>query len=87
MTRWRRADVLWRRVIDGAVLMQLSGESVTLSSSGATLWELLDTPLEETTLVARAAGIYDVAPASIAPDVRAFLDDLAGQGYLVGEPQ
>ena len=56
---------------------------INLSETGAFLWRLLDTDQEEEQLVAAMLAEYEVEEETARQDVRAFVDGLEKQGFLV----
>ncbi len=56
---------------------------LVLEGIGSHIWQLLDTCYLEEELVQRIVADYDVAPATAADDLRAFLDELREVGALI----
>jgi hypothetical protein len=77
--RWRRHPrALWRR--SGArvvVLPPAHDEPLLLEGSGSAIWELLESPIDETELIEVLADAAGEDPAEIGPQVRTFLEALA----------
>ena len=76
MTTWSRGDVLWRRIVGGALLMPLDGDAVELNASGTLLWELLETPCDRDSLVTMSAQRCCLGTEDIAGDVDEFLSTM-----------
>src|SRR4051812_25766445 len=76
--RWvRRADALWRWTFDGVIVLPVGeAQPVSLSGTGAALWELLDKPIAGGQVVDRLARVHEVAPDVVADDVHRFLAEL-----------
>ena len=82
---WCRAEpVLWRRTLDGVVLLEARAEAepVVLRGPAAAIWELLAQPMDDADLVATLATSYGVDRARVAPDVAVALATLADLGAL-----
>lgn len=86
MTRLGVADdVAWTEGEDRVALLKLAGvdpRPVVLAGTAAQIWLLLPEAADEEELVARLAELYDVAPGDIRGEVRGFVADLVGRGYL-----
>lgn len=92
--RWRISDdtAFVASNPDRVVVLNLADPSASpkaLPGSAASIWALLaGTDAErrpwvrEVDLITELADVYATAPAAIADDVRGFLTDLAGAGYL-----
>lgn len=85
---WRRDErVLWRRSADRAVLLPASGDDlVVLDGVGRVIWELLDEPWTEASLIAELAEGFDRPVRDVTADVRPFLAQLCAAGCLIAEP-
>lgn len=83
-TAWCRAEsVLWRRTLDGVVVLPASGgDPVALRGPAATIWELLAHPRSTSDLVATLADMYGVRAEQVANDVGGALDVLLELGAL-----
>ena len=83
-TAWCRAEsVLWRRTLDGVVVLPAGGgDPVALRGPAATIWERLAEPCSTTDLVAMLAATYGVRAEHVANDVGAALDVLLELGAL-----
>jgi Coenzyme PQQ synthesis protein D (PqqD) len=82
---WHRAEtVLWRRTLDGVVVLgpAASAEPVALRGPAADIWELLTEPMSVAGLVAALADGYGVAGEGIADDVQRAVGALAEVGAL-----
>ena len=74
------------RIEDETVVMLLAtGDFFSLRDSAAAIWHLIDGSRDEAQIAAELAAVYDAAPADLAPDVAAFVDELRGAGLLAGE--
>jgi hypothetical protein len=83
--RWhRRPDVLWRRSLDGVVLLPTDAEEpVVLSSTGPAVWDLLASPITTDDLVDRLTESYAADRSAIETDVLTLLEDLRMKGVCV----
>jgi hypothetical protein len=81
---WYRAErVLWRRTLDGVVVLPADGsEPVALHGPAAGIWELLARPMTEADLVATLATTYRVHEDDVAGDIGGALDVLLELGAL-----
>jgi hypothetical protein len=84
----RNKTVLWRRAVDGILLLS-PGNSVpaVLDASGAAVWDLLEEPRTTESLILALAARYVVTPSRIAEDVVPFLDELVASGVLHRDEQ
>lgn len=83
--RWRRADgVLWRRSLDTVIVLppQLD-EPLTLATTGPAVWDALGSERPFDDLVEELARDHGAEPATVAPDVRALLEQLEAVGVVV----
>jgi len=79
----RRPDVLWRRSLDSVVLLPAGSDDViTVSGTGADVWDLLETERSIEGLVGLLCEHYRGDPAIVALDVEQLVADLAGRGVL-----
>jgi hypothetical protein len=77
----RAADVLWRKVPGGAIVLSPARDQPTLlAGSGEALWDALAQPAPVADLVSVLAGRYGVEPAAVRDDVRAALEQLRALG-------
>jgi hypothetical protein len=76
--------VLWRRTLDGVVVLMAddASEPVALRGPAAEIWELLAVPTSLADLTMALADEYGVAADQIRADVRGAVDDLSGLGAL-----
>ena len=75
----RSTDVVFQNLAgeDGAVLLHLtSGQYHTLNPVATRIWEILETPMAEDALKRRIEQEFEADPATVAEDVRVFLDSL-----------
>jgi len=85
--RWHRHPrALWRRSSDRVIVLP-PGQSdlLLLEGTGAVIWELLADPTDEHDLVALLAEATGTDRAIIAPEVAAFLSQLAGE-HVIRQP-
>ena len=84
LTTWHRAEgVVWRRTMDGIVVLPGHGqEPIALLGAAASMWELLAEPLTAEELVAALAEYYGVDAEQVSPEIRATLDGLLHRGAL-----
>ena len=86
MSSWvRRRDVLWRRLLDGAVLLPVeAAEPFVLDAPGAAVWSILDE--DEPLALADAAAVLAEASgesvARIAADIEPLLEQLEELGAV-----
>jgi hypothetical protein len=80
----RRADVLWRRVVDGVLILPRGAEQpVLLTGSGVALWDELTEPAPFDELVARLALAHRVERELAAADLDPVIEDLVDRGVLI----
>ncbi len=81
---WSRAPhVLWRVVVDQALLLRADGGGVlALNRSGTALWQALDVPGTAGVLAARLCETYGSEPEVLAEDISLTLLDLADRGLV-----
>lgn len=77
-----KSDEVIVRVIDGeTVLLDLnSGIYYSLDDVGGRIWELIDGEKPLSSIVAKIADEYDVAPEQALEDAVELMADLAGEG-------
>lgn len=63
------------------------GEYVGLNSSGAAIWEILETPHTSEDLVDRLLVAFEVERAQANEDVQAFVEMALSRGILKVEPE
>jgi Coenzyme PQQ synthesis protein D (PqqD) len=82
--RWRRADTaLWRRTLDGVVVLPIDGRApLALRGPAARIWELLAQPLTIEELLEAIAAIYAVERDAVAGEVGWAVGELADAGAL-----
>ncbi|HEX7850378.1 MAG TPA: PqqD family peptide modification chaperone [Sphingomonas sp.] len=79
----RKGDWLAARVGDELVMMSAAkGNYIGLSTVGARIWELIETPRTIESLCDALAAEYDVAPETCRSEVDAFLATLAEQNAV-----
>ena len=77
-----------RNIVDEYIVVPICEEAdklhgvITLTESGAFLWEKLATEQTEDTLVEALLGEYDVDEATARRDVKAFLETIDGIGCV-----
>lgn len=75
----RSTDVVFQNLAgeDGGVLLHLtSGQYHTLNPVATRIWEILETPTDEDELTRRIEQEFEADPATVAEDVRLFLESL-----------
>ncbi len=83
----RHGDWLSAKVGDELVMMSAkNGNYIGLSEVGARIWELLETPQDVETILARLQNEYDVAPATCRVEVDTFLRELVTHGAIAFDP-
>ena len=80
----RRADVLWRRVLDG-VLVRRRGddEPVLISGGGAALWDQLGQSTAPEELIGHLARNHHASRDEVAADVERLLVELRDLGLVI----
>jgi len=79
----RRADVIWRRMGDESVLLNVRSEDYfTLNEVGTRIWELIDGETPPTRIVRTIAEEYEAPADEIEADVASLLEELREQGLL-----
>lgn len=80
----RTEDTPWT-TIEGEVLMMSmeQGQYFSLNQVGSRIWELLETPTEQTTLVGQLTAEYEVSEDVCHEQVGSFLARLRDRGLLV----
>lgn len=79
-----RADVLWRTVIDGVLILSRGAdEPVLLTGSGVALWSALDQPASLADVVHRLARDHQTDRATVESDLAPVVADLVDRGVLV----
>ncbi len=80
----RRADVLWRTVLDGVLIRRRGDdETILLTGSGLALWLALSEPACLADLADRLARDHQVDPATVLSDIEPAVDDLVNRGVLL----
>jgi len=83
----RQGDWLSAKVGDELVMMSAEkGNYIGLSEVGARVWELIETPQELETVIARLLQEYDVSPEACRAEVDAFLKELVTDGAAALDP-
>lgn len=84
LTTWHRSEgVVWRRTMDGIVVLPGQGqEPIALLGAAASLWELLGEPLTAEEIVAALAELYGVDTEQVSSEIGATLDGLLHRGAL-----
>ena len=80
----RRADVLWRTVLDG-VLIRRRGDDhlILLTGSGVALWRALDQPARLVDLAERLAHDHQIDAVTVVSDMEPVVADLVERGVLL----
>ena len=81
----QRADVLWRRTLDGVLIRRppAAAEVVKLAGTGSALWDALSDPIRFADLCEVLAGLHDVGAQTIAADIEPVVEDLAERGVVL----
>jgi len=84
-TRLRLADEnVWSGLGDAVVILDLASSAyLSLDDVGAAVWGSLAESCTVGELEAGLAAVYDVDPAKLRKDLRAFLADLVDRGLVV----
>ncbi len=82
--RWRRSEsTLWRRTLDGVVVLPEGALSpLVLRGPAARIWELLAQPLNVAELLDAIAAVYAVDGDTVADEVGWAVGQLADAGAL-----
>ncbi len=78
----RRPDLLSRTAPGFVTLARVDGTGVTLTGTGAAVWELLDEARSVAEVAAELAHTYDADAARISADVEPLLGELTASGYV-----
>lgn len=79
----RNPAVLWRRTLDGAVLLVPGrAEPLRLNATAAIVWDLLDEPATTAQLAAEVAEAFDIASQEASADITAGVGALRDEGAL-----
>lgn len=77
-------DVVWRRVGDEAVLVNLKTNRIySLNHTGARLWELIDAGHDREAAEAALLSEFDVEEGELRNEVAAVLEELAREGLIL----
>ena len=83
----RQGDWLSAKVGDELVMMSAEkGNYIGLSEVGARIWDLIETPQDIDTVIARLQQEYDVAPDICRAEVDTFLQELKTHGAIALDP-
>jgi len=82
----RDPRVLWRRTLDGCVLLAPVGDPICLNTSAAAVWMLLGRWRTSDDLVAALAGAWNAPGELIARDVETLLGELVTEGLADDTP-
>ena len=83
----RQGDWLSAKVGDELVMMSAEkGNYIGLSEVGARIWDLIETPQEVETVLARLQQEYDVPPDTCRQEVDTFLQELKTHGAIALDP-
>ncbi len=87
MTRFRRRqEALWRRVPDGVIVLQPSGDPVSVTGPGRALWDALAVGGTRTELARRLSSTFDVEEHRAVEVVDEVLGHLVDLGVVREEP-
>jgi hypothetical protein len=77
-------DVVWRRVGDEAVLVNLKTNRIySLNHTGARLWELIDAGHDRDAAEAVLMSEFEIEEDELRKEVSAVLDELAKEGLIL----
>lgn len=80
----RADDVLWRRLLDGVlVLAGAASEPVRIASPGDAVWYLLAQPVTVEEMVETIAELFDAPADAVAADVHRVLEVLIEHGAAI----
>lgn len=80
----RRGDWLIAKVGDHHVIMSREKvRNIGITSVGARIWDLIETPQEVDVICAQLRTEYAIAPEACRAEVDAFLSDMAQRGAVV----
>lgn len=74
--------MLWRAVPGYLVLASVDGKVLEVEGSGADVWALLDVPATLGSVATVLAEQYGAPLDTVRADVGAFVDRLAGSGFV-----
>jgi hypothetical protein len=81
-------DVLWRRVGDEAVVVNLKTNRIySLNHTGARLWELISTGHDREAAEAALIEEFDVEEDELREEVARILEELAKEGLILEAPR
>lgn len=76
-------DVVWRQVGDEVVLVNMKTNLIySLNSTGARLWELLDSGADRREIEQAMLDEFDVEPAQLRQEIDSQLERLAREGLV-----
>ena len=79
-------DVLWRRLDDEVILMQLKTDRMfSLNRTGARFWELMAEGLALDEVTERLKREFEVSPAQLSGEIAKILDLLNGEQLIARE--
>lgn len=79
----RRPDALWRRSLDGVVILGANAEEpITVLGPGLEIWELLAEWRTLEALATLLSSEHGADPVVVTRDVNALLDQLDAEGVL-----
>jgi len=79
----RRPDVIWRKMGDESVLLNVKSEDYfTLNEVGTRIWELIDGQTPPTGIARAIAEEFEAPPDEIEADVQSLLRELREQDLL-----
>jgi hypothetical protein len=79
------ADLLWREVEDGMVLIAPDGRIQALNESGGYIWNLLVAGQTVSEMKWSLLTKYGISEIEAAEDLLTFLDELAGTDMIIWE--
>jgi hypothetical protein len=81
--RPRKSDVVWRRLDEGAVLLDLrSSEYLSINPSATVLWQRLEAGATREQLIEALAETFELSRERAAADVDAFVADCKRRGLV-----
>jgi hypothetical protein len=82
----RSPDVLWRRTLDGVVLLPPSAPSpIHVVGAGWPIWQLLAEPIPRDELIDTIVSLYDDRPPGLEADLSHVIDQLTEVGAIQSE--
>jgi hypothetical protein len=76
------ADLLWREIDDGVLLITPDGRIQALNRSASHIWQLIVAGQSVAEMKSSLLSIYGIPETEAEADILSFLDELAGTGMI-----